>query len=123
MKKILVVDDHTQLRQLIEVALAGRDRRILHAESGEEAFTVARRELPDLVLLDIMLPGGIDGLEVARRLREDTQTADCAIIAVTAKAQQLDRLEAEQAGVDDYLTKPFTLAQLRGRVDELIGGH
>ncbi len=109
------------LRELIEVALRGRHRQILHAENGEEAFALARTELPNLILLDIMLPGGIDGFEVARRLRKCSETADCVILAVTAKAQQFDRIEAEQAGVDGYLAKPFTLTQLRTRVNALIG--
>lgn len=121
MKKILIVDDHLPLRELIEIALRGGNRRIFHAESGDEAVEVARDKQPDIVLLDIMLPGGIDGLEVTRLLRKAPETSDCVILAVTAKNQQFDRFEAEQAGVDAYMAKPFTLEQLRVRVDEFIG--
>lgn len=120
MKKILVVDDHLPLRELIEVALCGEGRQILHAESGEEALVVARNEIPHLVLLDIMMPGGMDGFEVARLLRSDEATRHCRILAVTARTQQLDRYQAQSIGVDGYLTKPFTLSQLRSTVSPLL---
>lgn len=123
MKKILVVDDQMQLRELIEVALQGEGRQILHADSGDEAVNVALRELPDVVLLDIMMPGGIDGLEVARRLRTSEETRSCAILAVTARSRQLDRLRANDAGFDGYLTKPFSVTTLRHTVEKLLCGH
>ncbi len=74
---------------------------------------MARQEKPDLVLLDIMLPEGIDGFEVARTLKQDPRTREIPIVALTAKVQQTDREEAFRAGVDDYLAKPFGLQELR----------
>lgn len=120
MKTILIVDDQPMLRHLMDVALRSEDRRFLHAGSGEEAVEIATLELPDLVLLDIMMPGGMDGLEVARRLKGDPQTAGCAIVAVTAKVQQSDQEKAREAGVDAYLTKPFSLAELRQKVEPYL---
>jgi len=112
-KTILIVDDQPMLRHLMNVALQSEGRRFLHAESGEQAVVIAAAEAPDVVLLDIMMPGGIDGLEVTRKLRDDPRTANCAIVAVTAKVQLADQKKALNAGVDAYLTKPFSLAELR----------
>ena len=120
MKKILIVDDQPMLRHLLDVALRREDRRFLHAESGEQAVEIATAEQPDLVLLDIMMPGGMDGLEVARRLKADPRTADCVIIAISAKVQKSDREKASEAGTDAYLTKPFSLAELREKVEPYL---
>jgi CheY-like chemotaxis protein len=119
-KTILIVDDQPMLRHLMDVALRGDGRRFLHAGSGEEAVEIATTERPDLVLLDIMMPGGMDGLEVTRQLKNDPRTAGCAIVAVTAKVQQTDQEKARDAGVDGYLTKPFSLAELREKVAPFV---
>jgi CheY-like chemotaxis protein len=108
-KKILVVDDQPMLREFIEVVIRDEGRKVLQAESGERALEIARLEKPDLILMDIMMPGGMDGL-----------TRNCAIVAVTAKVQRGDRLDALAAGVDGYLAKPFTLAELRKKVGKFL---
>ncbi|MEJ2698900.1 MAG: response regulator [Desulfuromonadales bacterium] len=119
-KKILVVDDQPMLREFIEVVIRDEGRKVLQAESGERALEIARLEKPDLILMDIMMPGGMDGLEVTRILKNDPLTRNCAIVAVTAKVQRGDRLDALAAGVDGYLAKPFTLAQLRKKVGKFL---
>lgn len=120
MKKILVVDDQSMLRKFIEVVMRREDRQILHAESGERAVAIARTEKPDLILLDIVMPGGMDGLEVARLLKSDPETKDCPIVAVTAKSGKNHRLNAVSAGVDEYLAKPFSLTDLRKKVETYL---
>ena len=119
-KKILVVDDQPMLREFIEVVIRDDGRKVLQAESGERALEIARSEKPDLILMDIMMPGGMDGLEVTRILKSDPLTRSCAIVAVTAKVQRTDRLDALAAGVDGYLAKPFTLAELRKKVGKFL---
>lgn len=120
MKKILVIDDQRTIRELIQAALRSAQWQILQAESGEKGVEVARQEKPDLVLLDIMLPEGIDGFEVARTLKQDPRTREIPIVALTAKVQQTDREEAFRAGVDDYLAKPFGLQELRQKIRRFL---
>ncbi len=117
MKRILVVDDQALLRELVRVTLMNDNCEVIEAQSGEEAIELAHQQLPDLILMDIMMPGGMDGFEASRILKADTQTSRCPIIAMTAKVQQADRQKAHESGVDDYLTKPFSLADLRSRVE------
>jgi len=120
-KKILVVDDQALLRELVRVTLMSDRCEVIEAQSGEEAIEIAQAQKPDLILMDIMMPGGMDGFEASRILKSTDETASCPIIAMTAKVQQADREKAKQSGVDDYLTKPFSLADLRSRVEAHIG--
>ena len=120
MKKILIVDDQVTIRDLVEAALRSDQCLVLHAASGELALEIAAAEKPDLILLDIMLPDGIDGYEVARSLKMDPGTRKTPIIALTAKVQQADRQQAFAAGFDDYLTKPFTLKDLHEKVERYL---
>jgi len=94
---------------------------LLHAFSGEQALQVAEREKPDLVLLDVMMPGGIDGFEVARRLRSSPVSADCPIVFITAKVQEKDREMAFEVGGNAFIAKPFSLEMLRDTVEEFLG--
>lgn len=120
MKKILIVDDQIEISRLLEVVLRGEGRQLFFAFSGGEAVEAARREVPDLILLDVMMPGGLDGYEVARILKADPQTRHCRIIAVTAKVQNRDRHHAFAAGVDDYIVKPFDVLALQRKVADLL---
>jgi CheY-like chemotaxis protein len=121
LKKILVIDDQRPIRDLVTAALKSGPWQVIQAASGEEGIDLARKQKPDLVLLDIMLPKGLDGFEVARVLKQDPQTRQIPIIALTAKVQKSDREEAFRAGVDDYLAKPFGLQELRDRVKGFLG--
>jgi len=120
MKNILIVEDQVDVLKLLEMVLSAEGRKIFLSESGEEALELARKTIPDLVLLDIMLPGGIDGYEVARSLKNDPTTANCSIIAMTAKVQEQDRIEASEAGADDFIGKPFNLEDLKTKVARLL---
>ena len=121
MKKILVVDDQLQIRELVEVTLRVEDYRILQAKSGEEAVEIVRAEKPDLTIMDIMMPGGMDGLEATRIIKNDPETKDCTIIMLTAKGQEADREKGLEAGADDYFTKPFSPLDLIRKVEEILG--
>ena len=120
MKKILIVDDQPEISRLLEIVLRGEDRLILHAENGKEGVAVARRSRPDLILLDIMMPGGMDGHEVARLLKAEPETAGCIIVAMTAKVREQDRIDALEAGADEYIRKPFDVPDVKRRVEELL---
>jgi DNA-binding response OmpR family regulator len=120
MKKILIVDDQPEISRLLEIILRREDRQILQAENGREGIDMARLNQPDLILLDIMMPGGMDGHEVARTLKAAPETAGCTIIAMTAKVREQDRIEALEAGADEYIRKPFNVLEVKWRVEELL---
>jgi two-component system response regulator MprA len=119
-KNILVVDDQPTIRQLLKVSLDGPDREILLAESGEQALDIARLRTPDLIIMDIMMPGGMDGFEAVRQMRSDPAIGACPVLILTAKDQQSERGRATEMGIDGYLSKPFRLDELLRQVEQLI---
>ena len=116
---ILVVDDNPINLKLVSDLLAFEGYRVLKAEDGEEAAASVEAEPPDLILLDVDLPG-IDGLTLTKRLKSDTRTADIVIVALTAFAMKGDRQRAMAAGCDAYVTKPIDTRGLPGQVAELL---
>jgi CheY-like chemotaxis protein len=122
MKKILIVDDQIEVRELVQVTLEIGDYQILSAENGQQAIDIAKAEHPDIILLDIMMPGSdIDGLEACRRLKSDPVTADITIVMLSAKGQEVDIETGKFAGADDYFTKPFSPIALIEKVESVIG--
>jgi DNA-binding response OmpR family regulator len=119
MAEILVVDDDRDVAQSIELALRRRGFRVTLAHSGVEALKLLRRYRPDLVLLDVLMPG-MSGIEVCRRLRADENTSELPVIFLTARGQERDRIEGLRAGADDYLSKPFNLEELILRVKAIL---
>ena len=117
---ILVVDDEPQIIEVVQDYLKQAGYRVLAARDGQTALTLARHERPDLVVLDLMLPGGIDGLEVCRRLRRDPVLADVPIIMLTARIAETDRLIGLELGADDYVTKPFSPREVVARVRAVL---
>ncbi len=115
--RILVVDDDPRIRAVVRRGLAYEGYRVVEAESGEDGLEKAREHLPDLVVLDVMLPG-IDGLEVTRRLRAAGD--EVAILMLTARDDVKDRVEGLETGADDYLVKPFSFEELLARVHALL---
>jgi two-component system phosphate regulon response regulator PhoB len=118
-KKILIVDDEPDALELIEFNLKAAGFEVLSAGDGKAALNKARLALPDLILLDLMLPE-IDGLEVCRALRRDDNTAGIPVIMVTAKAAEIDRVLGLELGADDYVTKPFSPRELVLRVKNAL---
>lgn len=106
MNKILVVDDEQDILELVEPMLAANSYEVLKALSGEEAITLAENSSPDLILLDIMMPG-LDGIETARRLKQNEKTAKIPIIMLTALVNSDNVGRSLEAGAVDYISKPF----------------
>ena len=117
--KILVVDDEEDLLELVRYTLAKEGHSITCVDTGEKAVDSVQRKLPDLIVLDLMLPG-IDGLEVCRRLKRDSRTRDVPIIMLTAKSEERDVITGLDGGADDYITKPFSPRVLLARVKSLL---
>ena len=120
MKKILVVDDQAEVRELIDVTLGASGYLILTAGSGQEALDIARKERPDLIIMDVMMPGDIDGLDATRILKNDKMTDGVIIIMLTAKGQEADIVNGIQSGADGYFIKPFSPLELIRKVDEVL---
>src|SRR4051794_26704555 len=116
---ILVVDDERDLVELVRYNLERGGYGVVTAFDGESAVEAAQRRRPDLVVLDVMMPG-IDGLEVCRRLRADNRTAGLPIIMLTAKAAEADRVVGLELGADDYVIKPFSPRELVARVRAVL---
>jgi DNA-binding response OmpR family regulator len=113
---VLVVDDEQRLRDLLRGYLEREGFSVLAAADGQAALGLARQHTPDVVVLDLMLPG-LDGLEVCRRLRT---FSDAYVIMLTAKAEEIDRIVGLEVGADDYLTKPFSPRELIARVRTML---
>jgi two-component system phosphate regulon response regulator PhoB len=120
MTTILLADDEENLRLLLRTALEQPDCTILEAADGTTALDLARKHLPDLIVLDWMMPG-ITGLELARLLRAEPQTRSTPIILLTARGRESDREQGLAVGVNAYLVKPFSPLEFLDKVEELIG--
>ena len=118
-QKILVVDDEAVLVETIAYNLEQSGYQVITVADGSSALEAASNEVPDLIILDIMLPG-IDGLEVCRRLRREQNTATTPIIMLTAKGDEIDKVVGLEVGADDYVTKPFGRRELLARIRALL---
>jgi two-component system phosphate regulon response regulator PhoB len=116
---ILVVEDEPAIAELLEVNLLDAGYAVTVAPDGETAHRLIREKLPDLVLLDWMLPGQ-SGLAVARQLRAEARTRELPIIMVTARSDEQDKIAGLEAWVDDYVTKPFSPRELRARIKAVL---
>ncbi len=117
---VLVVEDDPANATLAEAVLSRAGHRVLHAADGVAALEIARRRSPDLILLDVSLPGALTGLDVCRALRADPATARIAVLMLSGWAFDSDVQAGRAAGADGYLAKPFLAADLRSRVQELL---
>src|SRR5215475_14290698 len=118
-REVLVVEDEPDIRRLVVLHLERDGFRCRTAANGLDALREVKANLPDLVVLDLMLPG-LDGLEVCRRLRSDTSTASVPIIMLTAKSDEVDRVVGLEVGADDYVAKPFSPKELVARVRAVL---
>lgn len=118
-EKILIIDDDLDSHRLVGLMLDKEGYQIVSANDGEEGLIKTSQESPDLILLDIMMPG-IDGYEVARRLRENAETEGIPVLMYTAKSQVDDRIAAFESGADGYLTKPSHPSELQAHISGLL---
>jgi two-component system phosphate regulon response regulator PhoB len=116
---ILVVEDEPAIQELVAVNLTFAGHKVLRAAAADHAMTLVRAELPDLILLDWMLPD-MSGIVFAKRLRADERTRDVPIIMLTARSNEGDKVEGLEAGADDYITKPFSPKELIARIKAVL---
>ncbi|WP_447973413.1 response regulator [Nitrospira sp. Kam-Ns4a] len=114
--RILVVDDEPQIRRSLQVALEAQGYTVIRAETGEQALQAAASRMPDVVLVDLLMPG-LEGLEVTRRLREQSPVP---IIVLSAVSTEAKKVEALELGADDYITKPFSTVELLARIKSVL---
>jgi DNA-binding response OmpR family regulator len=117
--KVLVVDDEAPIRLLCRVNLEAEGMEVLEAADGESGLETARSQRPDVVLLDVMMPG-LDGWQVAERLLEDEATSQIPLVFLTARAELRDRARGLELGGVDYITKPFNPVELASVVEALL---
>jgi two-component system alkaline phosphatase synthesis response regulator PhoP len=118
-QRILIIEDEPDITEVLKYNLEKNHYHVSTAGSGEDGLAAARDSLPDLILLDLMLPG-IDGLEVCRKLREDPRTRDLLIIMLTAKGTEADVVVGLTLGADDYIVKPFSTSELMARIRAVL---
>ncbi len=116
---ILVVEDEPAIQELIAVNLRIAGHKVLRADDASEAASLITAELPDLILLDWMLPG-MSGIQFAKRLRGDERTRDVPVIMLTARSNETDKVDGLEAGADDYVTKPFSPKELMARIKAVL---
>ncbi|MFH1755631.1 MAG: response regulator transcription factor [Candidatus Latescibacterota bacterium] len=118
-KTILAVDDEQDILELLEYNLSKEGYKVLTAESGESALDIIRKNMPDLIVLDLMLPG-MDGLEICRVAKENPQTKHIPIVMLTAKGEEADIVAGLEIGAEDYITKPFSPRVLLARIRAVL---
>ena len=118
-EKLLIADDEAGIRSLVKMTLVSESYEILEAKDGPEALAMARKHLPRMMLLDVMMPG-MTGFEVCRAIKSDPITKDITVVMLTARAQDSDHAEGSDAGADGYFTKPFSPLALLRKVDEIL---
>ncbi len=116
-RKILVVDDNKELRMLISLTLEFSQCELLEADSAVSGLEMLRTHQPDIILLDVMMPGEVDGLGLCRMIRDDESLKHIKIIMLSAKGQQKDVQMGLEAGADDYVVKPFSPSELMQKLD------
>jgi CheY-like chemotaxis protein len=120
MKKILIIDDHAQTRQLVKWALAESEFQLYEASNGDSGLQIAEHVKPDLILLDVVMPGELDGFKVCEQLRATPSLDGVKVVLLSANDEPKDRERGQQAGANAYLAKPFKPAALRGVVAKLL---
>ena len=122
MKRVLIVEDQSDIRRLIRWSLEDAGCDIREAANGRAGLDEARRFKPHLMLLDVMMPGDIDGLELCRLVKADAALGPPRVLLLTARAQERDRRAGDEAGADAYIVKPFSPGVLARTVEELLRG-
>jgi CheY-like chemotaxis protein len=121
MRTLLVVDDHREVRGLLERTLARKDYKMLGAGSGQEALTLARHEKPDLIIMDIGMPGPVNGIQATQILKSHPETRHTKVIVLTGRGDARAPEDAAKAGADAFISKPFSPLDLLRKIEELLG--
>ena len=119
MKKILIVDDCKEIRQLVKTTLEMSDYRVFEVANGIKAIEIARKYKPDIIIMDLMMPG-VDGVEATRQIKGDPETENCYIIILTG-SDECYREKVLKAGANDFFIKPFSPLDLLSKVDKILG--
>jgi DNA-binding response OmpR family regulator len=119
-KKVLVCDDEPYIVESVSYVVRKAGYEVVVAEDGEEALAASRREVPDLIFLDIMMPK-LSGYDVCKQLKEDPATRGIYIVMLTARGQEEDERKAVEVGADEFMTKPFSPRKMRAKLQELLG--
>lgn len=122
MRKLLIADDEAGIRSLVKMTLESDSYEIIEASDGVQALALTKEHLPQLVLLDVSMPG-MSGFEVCRTIKGDPGLKGIRVIMLTAKAQETDIAEGKAAGADDYFTKPFSPVALIRKVEDVFEGR
>jgi two-component system alkaline phosphatase synthesis response regulator PhoP len=117
--KILIVDDEMDTLLPLKRSLEDENYKVVEVHNGYDAITKAKTEMPDLILLDLMLPG-MDGCEACEKLKKESVTQNIPIIMLTAKSYVRDKVKGLEVGADDYVTKPFNLSELKARIKSVL---
>lgn len=118
-EKVLIVDDEEHIVELLQFNLVNAGYKVITANNGLDALKKVKENKPDLLLLDLMLPG-MDGLDVCKEIKRDKETSKTSIIMLTAKSEELDKILGLELGADDYITKPFSIMELLARVKAVL---
>lgn len=119
-KKILIADDHYEVRELLRDTLESDSREIHFAESGRKAVELARAKNPDVIIMDIMMPGRINGLEATQQIKSDEKIRNSKIVILSAKGRDRDKIDAIKAGASAFVEKPFSPVDLLKKVESLL---
>jgi len=121
MKKLLIVDDQQEIREMLELVFKFVGfNKLFTAKNGEKAIDIAKKEKPDLILMDVKMPGKIDGLEATRILKNDPVSKKSVIVMLSAQTQKNDRNKAFLYGADHFISKPFSPLALANKVEQLL---
>lgn len=120
MKKILIADDKAEIRSLVEITLDLGEFEFFQADNGLAALEATRKVHPDLVILDVMMPGELDGYGVCDAIKKDPATQDIRVLMLTARGQEADQQQGSAAGADDYFIKPFSPRELLDKVCHVL---
>ncbi|AJA48197.1 alkaline phosphatase synthesis transcriptional regulatory protein PhoP [Clostridium pasteurianum DSM 525 = ATCC 6013] len=118
-EKILIVDDEEHIIELIKFNLENSGYKVTFTNNGNDAVKLAKSEIPQLILLDLMIPG-LDGYDVCREIRKDPSIATIPVIMITAKSEEIDKILGLELGADDYITKPFSIREMMARVKAML---
>ncbi len=117
--KILIIEDEASIREMVEMSLSAAGYEVLQAESGEEGFSMLNEHVPDLILLDWMLPG-MSGIDFAKRIKKDPLCSEIPVIMLTARGEEEDKVRGLDSGADDFVTKPFSPRELVSRIKAVL---